>query len=275
MRIHIQMRLHGFPHTNGKSFDEYDVHGKYIANFCQIFTGAYIQIFHKFWCIRLHSHAHATKSKLRSGSKVQWPTSVYVKPSSKWTWVTLDLPFQFLLLRRRAVDRCMRHQCHSGQPLVMHCVFFHFLPNFKQRSYFSKAWVPNNSLHQRFRHRNHLERKDISVKKLNFHQLAELMGFIPTATGWKGNRYNCFFSFRSKQACKEPIHCNKTCESTEVCIFTYSELKWWGERGFTNEKREQWRSQNTWAYLIGFRKEQLLCCLGPFVGTDWKTYKSW
>ena len=101
------------------------------------------------------------------------------------------------------------------------------IQNFKQRSYFSKAWVPNNSLHQRFRHRNHLERKDISVKKLNFHQLAELMGFIPAAKGWKGNRYNCFFSFRSKQACKESIHCNKTCESTEICIkVTYSELKW-------------------------------------------------
>ena len=117
------MRVHGFPHTNGKSFDEYGVYGKYIANIWQIFTGAYIRIFHKFWRICLHSHAHATKSKMRSGSKVQWPTSVYIKPSSKWTWVTLDLPFQFLLLRRRAVDRCMRHQCHSGQPLVMHCVF--------------------------------------------------------------------------------------------------------------------------------------------------------
>ena len=172
---------------------------------------------------------------MRSGSKVQWPTSVYIKPSSKWTWVTLDLPFQFLLLRRRAVDRCMRHQCHSGQPLVMHCVFFHFLPNFKQRSYFSKAWVPNNSLHQRFRHRNHLERKDISVKKLNFHQLAELMGFIPAAKGWTDTIV--FFSFRSKQACKESIHCNKTCESTEVCIkVRYLELKVWGGRGFTNEK---------------------------------------
>ena len=120
----------------------------------------------------------------------------------------------------------------------MHCVFFHFLPNFKQRSYFSKAWVPNNSLHQRFRHRHHLERKDISVKKLNFHQLAELMGFIPAAKGWKGNRYNCFFSFRSKQAGKESIQCNKTCESTEVCIkVRYLELKWWGGRGFTNEKK--------------------------------------
>ena len=57
---------------------------------------------------------------MRSGSKVQWPTSVYIKPSSKWTWVTLDLPFQFLLLRQRALDRCMRHQCHSGQPLVIY-----------------------------------------------------------------------------------------------------------------------------------------------------------
>ena len=197
------MRVHGFPHTNGKSFDEYGVHGKYIANICQIFTCAYTRIFHKFWRIRLHSHAHATKSKMRSGSKVQWPTWVYIKPSSKWTWVTLDLPFQFLLLRRRAVDRCMRDQCRSGQPLVMHCVFFHFLPNFKQRSYFSKAWVPNYSLHQRFRHGNHLEGKVISVKKFNFHQLAELMGFIPAAKGWKGNR--CNFFFFQKQASMQGI----------------------------------------------------------------------
>ena len=77
-----------------------------------------------FWRIRLHSHAHATKSKMRSGSKVQWPTSVYIKPSSKWTWVTLNWPFQFLQLRQRAVDRYMRHQCHSGQPLIMYCLLF-------------------------------------------------------------------------------------------------------------------------------------------------------
>ena len=72
-----------------------------------------------------------TKSKMRSGSKIQWPASVYIIHSSKWTWVTFDLPFQFLQLRQRAVGRYMRHQCHSGQPLVKCDAFFSEITSYK------------------------------------------------------------------------------------------------------------------------------------------------
>ena len=167
----------------------WQIYSKYLANI-------HWRIYSDFSQILTHSVAFTCAcNQIQNAQWLKSPManfSLYqtlLKMNLSYTWLT----FSIFAIEAKSCGSMYETSVPLRSTFSNALRFFHFLPNFKKRSYFSKAWVPNNSLHQRFRHRNHLERKDISVKKLNFHQLAELMGFISAAKGWKGNRHNCFF----------------------------------------------------------------------------------